>query len=132
MYYAIFKIHQLFADYLNNQRVVEHPEEFLGPNWKNVLNFWRYLDTLSDAQWNSIKDAYLSLSLNERQLAYAAAELAAWAAGYASHAMAIVLRPAGDVDACVAALVATYELIGSHILKERNKSLVMLPLFLNV
>ena len=30
------------------------PEEFIGRNWKNVLNVWIYLDTLNSAQLNQI------------------------------------------------------------------------------
>jgi hypothetical protein len=34
--------------------VLTHPEEFIGRNWKNVLNIWIYLDTLNSAQLSQI------------------------------------------------------------------------------
>jgi hypothetical protein len=54
----ISKTHQRFADQLNNQRALSHPDEFLGTNWKEVLNFWLYLDTLSDEQLNIVRGPY--------------------------------------------------------------------------
>ena len=53
--------HQKFADRLKDQTSLEYPELFLGPNWKNVLNFWLYLDTLSDEKLNLVDRLYSSL-----------------------------------------------------------------------
>ena len=127
----ISKTHQRFADRLRNQRALEHLEEFLGPNWKDVLNFWLYLDTLSYDQWKSIIDAYCSLSHNERQLARRASCVAARAVAASYAAGDAGFYAAGDAGFYVAGY-ATYELMGSHILKSQGKSLVSLPLFLNV
>ncbi len=120
--------HQRFAERLRNSRVLDYPEEFLGPNWKDVLNFWLYLDTLNEEQWNSINS---SLSSYEHRLALNAAWNAARAAvGYAACYAADYA--AWSVAALFSARYATDELIGSHILQEKGKSLVFFPMFLNV
>jgi hypothetical protein len=41
------KIHQQFAERIDDNRVLEYPENYLGPNYKTVLNYWWYLDSLS-------------------------------------------------------------------------------------
>jgi hypothetical protein len=64
----ISKTHQKFEYLLRysdhhvrrRQTTLEYPELFLGPNWKNVLNFWIYLDTLSDEKLN-LSDEKLNL-----------------------------------------------------------------------
>jgi hypothetical protein len=33
------------------QDVLDHPENYLGPNYKELLNFWVYWDSLSEEQW---------------------------------------------------------------------------------
>jgi hypothetical protein len=34
----------------------ENLEEYLGSNWKTVLNFWEYCCTLTETQWRGILD----------------------------------------------------------------------------
>jgi hypothetical protein len=47
------KSHKLFASYfnrfynINEQDVLDHPENYLGPNYKELLNYWFYRDSLS-------------------------------------------------------------------------------------
>ena len=50
-----------FAKALNNPRVLEAPEEFLGDNWKSILQFWNYLDSLSDNDLENIAERFLNL-----------------------------------------------------------------------
>jgi len=124
--------HQRFADLLYHQTALEYiartlplgskntPEYFLGPNWKDVLNFWIYLDTLSAEDLWIVFNRYLALGCVDplKDLTRNAAEntigeyytLAAW-----------------NATPTVASAHATLELIGSHNLK----SLKFLPLFLN-
>ncbi len=53
------KRHKIFAydlnvyHNINKQDVLENPEKYLGPNYKEVLNFWFYWDSLSYEQ-NSV------------------------------------------------------------------------------
>jgi hypothetical protein len=52
-----FKSHKEFASQLNRyhnineQDVLDHPENYLGPNYKELLNFWLYWDSLSNEKW---------------------------------------------------------------------------------
>jgi hypothetical protein len=56
--------HKGFAWYLNiryninKQDVLDHPENYLGLNYKEVLNFWFYWDSLSEERrnvyWNRV------------------------------------------------------------------------------
>jgi hypothetical protein len=122
------KTHQRFADHLNNQRALEHPEEFLGVNYKDVLNFWWFLDDLSEYQLKIVGERYLDLDYKVR----CAAGAAAWAAAYDADAWDASAWDAAywGGAARAAAGLATWELIGSHRLLEQGKSLVFLPLFL--
>jgi hypothetical protein len=54
----VSKIHKRFSESLNNPRVLENPEEFLGPNFEAVLNFWLILDELSEEQIKVVKERY--------------------------------------------------------------------------
>lgn len=114
-----------------------NPELLLGPNWKDVLNFWLFLDTLSEEQYKTIYKRYCELDYSAqdaaRLAAREAARDAAWAAwdiaGYATYHAA---WDAAWEAAWDAAGYATYELIGSHILISQNKPLIFLPLFLDL
>jgi hypothetical protein len=45
------KIHRLLSFWLDNDpEVFEHPEKFLGPNYKMVLDFWAKIDRLTEEQ----------------------------------------------------------------------------------
>ena len=55
---TISKTHQRFSERLNDPRVLENPEEFLGPNYKEVLNFWMIFDNLSQEQLRVVKERY--------------------------------------------------------------------------
>jgi len=61
----ISKAHKRFSERLENPRVLTNPEEFLGPNYKAVLNFWMILDELSEDQWIVIKERYTNEVLRE-------------------------------------------------------------------
>jgi hypothetical protein len=116
------KTHQRFADRLNNQRALEHPEDYLGSNWKDVLNFWWFLDDLSEYQLIIVKERYWALEYKVQAAARFAARFAAGAAAWDA-----AWDAAGG-----AAGYATYELIGSHRLLEQGKPLTFLPLFLDL
>jgi len=40
------KIHQRFQRKFPNENILTSPEQFLGPNYETVLNYWWYLDSL--------------------------------------------------------------------------------------
>ena len=119
------KIHQLFAMPTINRRALEHPEEFLGPNWKDVLNFWLYYETLSREQLEGAGERWLSLAEADK---VSARNLAALAADD-------TITIANEVFMAAPGLAggnATRELIGSHKILEQGKPLTFVPLFLNL
>ncbi len=131
----ISKIHKHFSELLKNPGVLTNPEEFLGPNFEAVLNFWLILDDLSEEQWRVVKKRY-EVFCNENYLEwYEAVNLAidaskevvggdyayhpSWAAYYATNSWA--------------ARWATRELIGMHkILEDQQNPLTFFPMFLEV
>jgi hypothetical protein len=122
----ISKTHQRFADRLKEPRSLTNPEDYLGPNWEDVINFWLYIVTLSEEERRKIGGRYWALNVVIRESAFNASWVAAdkfvgWkvrnAAWYA----------ACDVTDCWVFGYATYELIASHKLLEQNKTLVALP-----
>ena len=125
----ISKPHQRFANRLSNQRALSHPDEFLGPNWKEVLNFWIYLDTLSLEQFLIASERIFNLGAVVQK---SAADLARSAA----------LKTITDFDVHIAFSAArnhsggafgyaTCELIGSHNLLENGHSLVFTDLIIS-
>jgi hypothetical protein len=126
----ISKTHQRFVNRLRAQRALSHPEEFLGPNWKGVLNFWFYLDTLS---LDDIKNVEMLLRNLDKADRVSAADLA-WDAAHdtindrcfiaAQDAVYIIF---GSISWRV-----TCELIGAHKILEQGKPLTFVPIFLNL
>jgi hypothetical protein len=120
------KTHKRFVSRPSRARALEHPEEFLGVNYKDVLNFWWFLDGLSEDQWKIVWERYQALGYEVR----GAAGAAAWDAAYDADAW-----DASAWDAAAGGEVAGYatlELIGSRNLLSQGKSLVFLPLFLDL
>jgi hypothetical protein len=48
--------HEQFSRMIGNPEVLSQPEKFLGPNYKTLLNFWIYWQSLTRKQ----KDVYFS------------------------------------------------------------------------
>jgi hypothetical protein len=42
------KAHQRFSNYLQRPEALTNPQDFLGPNYEVVINFWWYLESLSE------------------------------------------------------------------------------------
>jgi len=141
------KSHQRFSNNLNKPETLTNPQDFLGPNYETVLNFWKWIDRLSVEQWKVVDDRYRNLDyaawIAAGCAAWTAARTAAWyaagdAAGYAAGSAAgVAARSAAGYAAGVAAWsaagsaawYATYELIGMHLLLEQGKKLLFVPLF---
>jgi hypothetical protein len=130
----ISKTHKRFSERLNNPRVLENPEEFLGENFEAVLNFWLSLEELSEEQIKVVKeryDAFHNDNYSEwdeaRELANdASIEVVAW--GYVYYAGCA----AYDVTNSEAAGYATRELIAMHLILEQKQPLTFFPMFLEV
>jgi len=122
MNYSSF--HKDFASELNRrynikeQDVLEHPEKYLGPNYKEVLNFKFYWDNLSDELWYVYRDRRVKLNEQTRN---GAEELAIKLASE-------VIDPR-FVDSLY---FEELELVASHLYIERNIPLTFLPLFFDL
>ena len=120
----ISRTHQRFANSLRNQRALDCPEEFLGPNWKDVLNFWLYLDTLSGEQFGIAGDLRRNLRCvdESENLAYLAACVSITTGiSYEAHMSAPSITSGW----------ATRELIGANKILGQGKLLTFVPIFLN-
>jgi hypothetical protein len=123
----ISKTHRRFADLLGNQRSLSHPNEFLGPNWEDVLNFWLYLDTLSEEQFNVARSTYWNLGVDDRISIQNLAQNAACVVTGKHISQSADLATPGYAGG-----VAARELIGSHKILEQGKELKIVQLFLEL
>ena len=133
------KAHQNFSNQLQKPEALTNPEDFLGPNYQTVLNFWTFMDSLTEDNWNEVARRYRALDSAAGDAAGYAAWSAAWnaaryaawsaawdAAGYAARDAA---RYAAGDAAGDAAWDATHELMGMHTLLNDGKTLLFVPLF---
>jgi hypothetical protein len=125
------KAHQNFSNRLENPEALTSPQDFLGPNYQTVLNFWWFMDSLSEDQWKEVARRYDALDTAARYAAWNAAWVAAWnAAGYAAwNAAGDAARVAARDAAGYAAGYATSELIGMHTLLNDGKELLFVLFF---
>jgi hypothetical protein len=132
---TLSKTHKLFSEYLETPRVLTNPEEFLGPNFEAVLNFWLSLDDLSEEQIKVVNERYKAFFFENysewnkaRDLAYAASKKVVGEDYVYNASWAAV-----DVTNSSAAYWATRELIAMHkILEVHKKPLTFFPMFLEV
>ena len=124
---TISKTHQEFADILGSPDAIEHPEKYLGPNWETVINFWKWIDKLSDKQLDVAKDRYREAYDNSYGEWYAALHTALEASkdvvGENVNDAAWKATPyfvVGD---------ATLELIAMHDILNQGKTLYFIPMF---
>ena len=129
------KAHQNFSNRLENPEALTSPQDFLGPNYQTVINFWWFMDSLSEDQWKEVARRYDALDTAAwnaaraaakyaaRDTAYNAARNAAWDAAWDA------ARVAARDAAGYAAGYATSELIGMHTLLNDGKELLFVPLF---
>jgi hypothetical protein len=123
----ISKIHQKFSYYL--PKALKSPEDYLGPNWEDVINFWLYLDTLNQGEINKIDNLYCDLEYNTRNSAKNVAMNAAYDV-VGEEVKYAVWQSVYYITFCDVFRRATYELIAQHKLLEQGKTLVFLPLCL--
>ena len=125
------KIHQSFSERLEQPEALTNPEKYLGPNYQDVLNFWIYLDTLSNEEKGEMNDLYWDLADWDLD------DNVQWSAWYAARDAADEVvgwefRSAAWNAECTCTGwrvfgYATVELIGHHKILEQNKSLTFLP-----
>ena len=143
------KSHQNFNNHFGgNYDVLEHPENFLGPNYQTVLNFWYWIDTLNAQQicklgkcyysveaveranaWNFVRGiADSTVGRSNRTATFSSTELTPLLALYGSRYLT------GDIQdnyyvAKTCTKIAAYELICMHILLEQGRELFFVPMF---
>jgi hypothetical protein len=128
----ISKTHQNFADRIqklygkSSQDILDRPENYLGLNWGDVINFWLYLDTLTEDQLRDVLKRYYALSSEECRKAWSAA---ADATDFADDAETAAYYSVSCASS--AAYQATCELIGLEKLLEKGHQPVFFPMFLN-
>jgi hypothetical protein len=141
----ISKTHQKFSDYLEEPKALTNPEDFLGPNWEDVLNFWLYVDTLTDDEKKAMINCYWALDQAGRMSAWDASRVAAnevvgKVVGLEVSRAALnasfkeVSRATLNASFDVTRLIfghATNELISHHKLLEQGKTLLALSTILN-
>jgi hypothetical protein len=123
----ISKTQQRFSEELKEPRSLTNPEDYLGPNWQDVINFWLYVDGLSYEEKYKMNKCYWALDRDVRIGACCSSRDAAKevvgkkvrdASWYATY----------DVSDWYIFQYATNELIAQHKLLEQGKTLVFLPL----
>jgi hypothetical protein len=122
------KTHERLADYAEIE--LDQVKDFLGPNWKDVLNFWLYLDDLTE----ETKDKILKFDKNFIHAAHQT-----YIETYLELTGSIVGMTESDCiweaaynPLCSTAWYcasATYELICSHVILKRGMDLLFFPLF---
>jgi hypothetical protein len=121
------KTHQKFSELLEQPEALTNPEKYLGPNWKDVLNFWIYLEGLSKQEMEEMGKRFWDLDDDVRNSAFVAAcDAAAEVVGRGFRNAA--WEAARDVARKGVFGDATYELIAHHKLLEQNKTPTFLPL----
>jgi hypothetical protein len=115
------KIHQAFFNYLEQPDALTNPANYLGPNWEDVLNFWIYLDTLSDQEKEEMDQRYWALDFNVRESARKASRDVAEEVVGEDFRYAAFCAARGATGWWVFGF-ATYELIAHHKLLEQNKT----------
>jgi hypothetical protein len=112
-------IHRLLSFWLdNNLEVFAHPEKFLGPNYKMVLDFWTKIDSFSEEQDEDFyqqcnrKNDWYVVGYND----WCMARSAAWDLTFYD-----------DITD-----IATYELMAMPFLLKQGRELVFVPLIENL
>jgi hypothetical protein len=118
------KLHKQFAYSLNDvysineQDVLDYPEKYLGPNYREVLNFWFYRESLYYKQWKVYDKSRISLDYESRVKAHNTAEELA----------SEVIDPR-FIDFLYGEL--TCEVTAAHFYLERNIPFTFLPFLLD-
>jgi len=116
--------HNTFASILsrnhaiNKQDVLDYPENYLGPNYKGVLNYWIYLVYLSHEQWDRYLDKRNKLDREALNKAYDLAEN-----------LASEVIDARFVDRLN---YEVREIVAAHLYIERNIPFTFLPLIIDL
>jgi hypothetical protein len=134
-------LHRGVSNKLQSSEVSTEPQNFLGPNYKSVLDFWAFLDTFTEQQWIQVIDRYNALEDSSKNDGFESAWYAAQdVIGRDTRNWNVISYAIQDAtfsvlwgtDALVPTLKTNWELIGMPKLLEEGKSLFFAPLFDNL
>jgi hypothetical protein len=74
-YFPFSKTHSNFSEKINDPKMLWYPQYYLGPNYQAVIDFWKYIDTLTEKQWNEVKIRFNNFPELSHSLAAADAAL---------------------------------------------------------
>jgi hypothetical protein len=123
----ISKAHLGFSYHLDDPKALTNPEDFLGPNWQDVINFWLYVDGLSEDEKYKMDKCHWASDVDVRRSALRDA----CSASEEVVGQYVTYPVLNSWDVHVALAYATLELLAHHKLLEQDKTLVFLPLCLN-
>ena len=118
-----------------NDDILSRPEDFLGPNYQTVLNFWMFLDSLSEEQWKEVMkrdvdmEVYMVEDASETATDSVRKMFPDFFNGENTH---FTLFYNSNIGAPDTTWDATCELIAMNSLLEEGKSLTFVPLFSNL
>jgi hypothetical protein len=124
--------HQKYAEIMGNENILTQPEDFLGPNYQTVLNFWTFLDSLSEEQWKEVekRDGDMEVHIVENASEDAAESVRKMLLDFfTGNNSRFDLFYVSNIGASDTAWDATCELIGMNTLLDEGKSLTFVPLF---
>jgi hypothetical protein len=130
---GISKIHAILLRNVNDSVdgspsiVLTHPELVLGDQAPAVLAFWRHLDAVSRERWDAAMDAAMDA---DGDADGGVPMAAAWAAaGGAAGTAARGAAGGVPMAAAWAAALATNEIQGAAVMREKGQAFFFLPLF---
>ena len=125
------KAHQRFSTNIRHSVALTAPQDFLGPNYKTLLDFWWFIESLTVDKLEAVSDRYFEIELLTRESAYHrasdAANIITEYAGYAANCT----HNCGKSN-CAIGLDVTYELIAMHNILDKGEFLMFIPLFDNL
>ena len=126
---TISNSHQRFAYWLGNPDAIEHPENYLGPNWETVINFWKWVDKLSEAQLKVAIDRCVEAYGNSYEEWITARDTARTSS---KDVVGVKVSYAAWRGPSYAKRYATLELIAMHDILNQGKTLYFIPMFDNL
>jgi hypothetical protein len=122
------KAHQRFSTIIRHSAALSAPQDFLGPNYKTLLDFWWFIESLTVDKLEAVSDRYFEIDFLAKESAY----------HRASDAANIITEYTSDAASCThnygkfrsaMGFDVTYELIAMHIILDKGESLMFIPLF---
>lgn len=123
--------HKTFSEILNEPEVLTDPCKFLGPNWRKVLEFWSYLDTLSFQDIAKINNS-LTMSWWRKFFRFVKITITTSTlipTNIDERTLETIIKLFGKYPSFINFVCATYELIALDLFYEKNQDLKFLPAF---